>query len=85
MAIRPEPEPRARIPWKVVLTLWAIYGLITSLQEIIGALAYGRQQPIWFAFAQMMPQAALWALLTPSFSGGETGSPQGARGGRGGC
>ena len=65
MAPRPLPEPRARIPWKVVLTLWAIYGVITSLQQDVGAAAYGRHQPLWFGFAQMMPQAALWALLTP--------------------
>jgi len=65
MSFRPEPEPRARFSWRIVLILWAIWGCVTSLQEIIGALAYGRQQPIWFAFAQMIPQAALWALLTP--------------------
>jgi len=65
MPPRPDAEPRARLPWKVVLALWATYGLITSLQQDIGAAAYGRHQPIWFGFAEMMPQAALWALLTP--------------------
>ena len=65
MAFRPEPEPRARFSWKVVLTLWTIYGLTTSLQELVGAMAYGRHEPWWFGPAQMMPQAYLWALLTP--------------------
>lgn len=62
---RQDLEPRARFSWKVVLTLWAIYGTITSLQQVVGAIAYGRSEPIWFGFAQMMPQAGLWALLTP--------------------
>ena len=63
--LRQDPEPRARVSWKIVVTLWAIWSVVTSLQEVIGALVYGRQQPIWFGFAQMVPQGVIWAALTP--------------------
>jgi len=65
MTVRSVPDRRARVPWKVVLILWATYGVIVSLQQDIGSAVYGRHQPIWFGFAQMMPQALIWAVLTP--------------------
>jgi two-component system, LytTR family, sensor kinase len=61
----PLPTPAPAVRWRVVFGVWGLYGGITSIQNDIAALAYGRHMPIWYGFAVQMPQALCWALLTP--------------------
>jgi two-component system, LytTR family, sensor kinase len=61
------PTQATRTRWGLILGVWTVWGLLTSLQSYIGALMAGARTPMSFGTAMLlqMPQAYTWALATP--------------------
>jgi two-component system LytT family sensor kinase len=55
-----------RIPrWALIVGGWAVYGLLSSAQQVLGSTLNGRSMPWSMALLLQMPLAMVWALATP--------------------
>src|SRR5215469_10996384 len=54
-----------RVPWQVVLGIWIAYGLLATLQQEAIGLLNNQPIPLLSSVALELPQALVWAALTP--------------------
>jgi len=54
-----------RFSARQVVIAWTLYGCVTAVQEDIAAALRGIPIPFWQGFGLQLPQAWIWAALTP--------------------
>jgi signal transduction histidine kinase len=65
----PQPAPAAALPrtrWDIIIGAWTLWGLASAVQVDLSWVLAGRARPWWMSLLLQMPQAWVWALVTPA-------------------
>lgn len=54
------------LSFRRILIAWTLYGCVVGLQQNLSASVRGDPMPFWAGFGLQLPQAWIWAALTPA-------------------